>query len=104
MYKQNQRVDEEYKIKYGGEWRDLKKEIKIEIDKDLTTRMVRRGQQVDLRVASKDGESKRIVRSMKEIGLVFQQDRSKECFTKVYTILNEDFRIRFGYVSDTNGL
>ena len=75
----------------------MKKEVEIEIDKDLKTRMVRRAQQVDLRVASKHGESERIVRSMKEIGLAFQQDRSEECHTKVYTILNEDFRIRSGY-------
>ena len=75
----------------------MKKEIEIEIDKDLIVRMVRRDQQVDLRVASKDDESKRIVRSIKEIGLAFQQDKSIKCVTKVNTILNEDFRIRSGY-------
>ena len=41
--------------------------------------------------------NKKLVSSIKEIGQAFSIDESMECATEIYTILNEDFRIRSGY-------
>ena len=57
--------------------------------------MVRRAQKLDLRVG--EGEEAKLVTSVNEIGKAFKDDGSVETATKVYSILNEDFKIRSGY-------
>ena len=57
--------------------------------------MVRRAQQLELKVG--EGEEAKLFTSVNEIGKAFKDDGSIETATKVYSILNEYFKIRSGY-------
>ena len=45
-------------------------------------------------LAVADGDNKKVVESIREIGEALENDDSVECATKINAILNEDFRIR----------
>ena len=64
--------------------------------------MVRRAQQLDLKVGV--GDNAKIVTSIHEIGLAFKKNGTVEVATKMNIILNEDFKIRSGYEYYTEGI
>ena len=81
-----------YKKSDGEKWESLRSEIETEIETYLQLKMVRRAQELDLKVG--EGEEAKLVTSLNEIGLTFKDNGSVEVVTKINVILYEDFNIR----------
>ena len=90
-----QKINHIYQERDHKKWISLRKEVENEIDGYLTLKMVRRAQQLELKVGK--GDDAKLVTSITEIGKAFKNDGSIATATKINSILNEDFKIRSGY-------
>ena len=95
FYNKKQKINQMYKKSDGEKWESLRSEIETEIETYLQLKMVRRAQELDLKVG--EGEESKLVTSLNEIGLAFKDNGSPEVATKMNVIFYEDFKIRSGY-------